>query len=89
MFQNKKYITVKTLDKMHSEGRILAYSIRTLTYNQHIERVGEDGQVLLVYEPAVVIHIQTKDGNHIEMQAVKKKKTIRIMQLCINSIKIK
>lgn len=89
MFENKKYITIAGLDKMHSDGRIISYSMRTASYAQHMERIGDDGKVILVYDPQIIINIQTRYGEHLEIHAVKKKKTIRICKLFVNSIEIK
>lgn len=74
---------------MHSDGRIRSYSIRTITYSQRLAPVGKGCEVMIVYVPNVVIDIQTKNGDHIQIRGIKKKKTIKIVELCINSVVIR
>lgn len=87
MFENKKYLTLRTLEKMHASGIISKFSLATYSYGQHLGYVSNT--VILEIEPEVIISVISKNGDIIEMKCEKKKKTYRIRQLFINKILIK
>ncbi len=87
MFETKKYVTMRTMEKLRDNGLITKFSVSTIS---HIQHLGYRGNVaVLDFEPTISIHIVARNGDSIELIGTKKKKSYRIDRIYVNNLMVR